>query len=331
MLSDYPEFKVATTKTIDETYNEQDERAITNVHVDGLVVLKILQHSQEYVPELVSGQCMGLGNGDVLEITHSFPLFLRKDGDDQNDAEAKTADLDYQSKMQESLRQVNVDCNVVGWYAVSWQEAHYSATVIDTMALYQEVLGEHTVCLLFDPLKSLQGKLYLKALRLKPQFLKMLKENADKKDFSQHIINNYSVTTLDIFNEVPISINNCHLIDQYLWELGRSQEWQQGTTEENLVAKHMALSPYQNISNGSLVENADNVLDELKKYMNITRRSRQMQDDDRQGGRPSRLETLYCSAQIHNLSKHIQDICHLTFESVSLAHAVQQAQSQPSL
>ena len=67
---------------IDETYNESDERPITSVQVDGLVVLKILQHAQESVPELVSGQCMGLGNDDVLEITHSFPLISRKENDD---------------------------------------------------------------------------------------------------------------------------------------------------------------------------------------------------------------------------------------------------------
>ena len=259
-------------------------------------------------------------------------IFLYTPPPPQNDGEAKLADEKYQQQMQESLREVNIDCNVVGWYAISSQEAHYSAQVIDTMAFYQDVLGEHTICLLFDPLKSLQGKLYLKALRLKPSFLKMLKDNQDKKDYSQHIINSHGVTSSDIFQEVPISINNCHLIDQVLWELGRSKEWQKGTTEENLVAQHMALSPYQNINAGTLVENAENVLDELKKYLSITRRSRQVQDnDDRAQGRPSRLETLYYSAQIHTMAKHVCDISHLTFESVSLAEAVQQAQCQPSM
>ena len=245
----------------------------------------------------------------------------------------KVEDERYNDNVLQSFRQVNIDSHVVGWYTISFQEAHYSSHVIDTMHMYQNVLGEHSVCLLFDPLKSLQGKLYLKALRLKPALMRMLKENADKKEFSQHIINSYGVTSMDIFQELPVSIHNCHLVDQFLWELGRSNEFQSGTTEENLVARDMALSPYQNIHAGGLVESAETVLAELQKYLQLTRRNRQQAEgqDDRPMGKPSRLETLYSSSQLSSISKHLCDISHLTFESVSLADAIQQAQSQPQL
>ena len=69
------------TTQLDAEESEKPVIPITNVQIDGLVILKMLQHAQEYVPEPV-GQCMGLGNNDTLEVTHCFPLICRKDNDE---------------------------------------------------------------------------------------------------------------------------------------------------------------------------------------------------------------------------------------------------------
>ena len=58
---------------------QQEEKAdintpVQSVQVDGIVVLKILQHSKEYLPEMVTGQCMGMTSGTTMEITNCIPL-----------------------------------------------------------------------------------------------------------------------------------------------------------------------------------------------------------------------------------------------------------------
>eukprot|EP01059_Diplonema_ambulator_P033916 TRINITY_DN7351_c0_g1_i1.p1 TRINITY_DN7351_c0_g1~~TRINITY_DN7351_c0_g1_i1.p1 ORF type:complete len:327 (+),score=115.10 TRINITY_DN7351_c0_g1_i1:73-1053(+) len=322
MLSDYPDLKLATTDYSELRKGEDDNnKPIQNVQVDGLVVLKILQHAKEYCPQLVSGHCMGIGSGKTLEITHSFALPARSAEDEETETEANQ-DKEYQDKIQKMLRNVNVDVFIVGFYAITWQESHFSDTFIQTMYLYQSELGEHSVCLLFDPLKSLQGKLHLKALRLKPEFMKMLADNQDKADFSQNIINSYGVTSSDIFHEVPVVIRNCHLIDEFLWELGTSKEYGKETIEDNAVCSDMVLTEYQTLSATKMVEATEQTLSELSKYMNIVRRGKLNPDEEH----PSRLETLYLTSVISNLSRHMCDVSHIAFESVSLCEALQQAQ-----
>ncbi|KAJ9471287.1 Eukaryotic translation initiation factor 3 subunit H [Diplonema papillatum] len=197
------------------------------------------------------------------------------------------------------------------------------------MHVYQQDLGEHSVCLLIDPVKSLHGKLFLKAMRLKPEFMKMFTENKDKKDFSQNVVNNYQVTSADVFQEVPITISNCHLIDQYLWELGSSPTYAIGTTEENIIAAEQVLTPYQTLSATAMVEQTEAILGELNKYQTLSR-ARNKDDPRDKDAKPSRLDTLTLTAQLNTLSRHMCDVSHIAFESISLCEALQQAQQASS-
>eukprot|EP01064_Diplonema_japonicum_P032327 TRINITY_DN6040_c0_g1_i1.p1 TRINITY_DN6040_c0_g1~~TRINITY_DN6040_c0_g1_i1.p1 ORF type:complete len:325 (+),score=73.01 TRINITY_DN6040_c0_g1_i1:82-1056(+) len=320
MLTDYPDLKLATADYSELRKDDDEDKPIQNVQVDGSVVLKILQHAKEYSPQLVSGQCMGIGNGRTLEITHSFPLPARAE-----DEESEAEDEEYQGKIQAKLRDVNVDTLVVGFYTITWQESHFSNTFIQTMYLYHSDLGEHSVCLLFDPLKSLQGKLHLKALRLKPEFMKMFADNQDKADFSQNVVNNYGVSSSDIFHEVPVVIRNCHLIDEYLWELGTSEEYNKGITENNVVSTDMVLTAYQTLSATKMNEATEQILYELNKYINTCRRNKNAGVGEIEDN-PTRLETLYLTSVISNLARHMCDVSHVAFESVALCEALQQAQ-----
>ena len=92
----------------------------TVVQLDGLVLLKIINHSKEAMPDVVTGQLLGLDIGQKLEVTNSFasPLGL---SDDAADA--------YQVEMMKHLRTVNVDNNVVGWY-----QSAYLGTFFDQVS-----------------------------------------------------------------------------------------------------------------------------------------------------------------------------------------------------
>jgi hypothetical protein len=50
------------------------------VQLDGQVVLKIVQHCSRALPQLVTGQLLGLDVGATLEVTDSFPFPVRQNG-----------------------------------------------------------------------------------------------------------------------------------------------------------------------------------------------------------------------------------------------------------
>ena len=47
---------------------------IKSVEISGQVILKILQHCNEALPHLVTGQLLGLDVGQTLEVTDCFPF-----------------------------------------------------------------------------------------------------------------------------------------------------------------------------------------------------------------------------------------------------------------
>ncbi len=48
--------------------------AVRSITIDDKVVLKILQHCNESLPSLVTGQLLGLDVGQTLEVTDCFPF-----------------------------------------------------------------------------------------------------------------------------------------------------------------------------------------------------------------------------------------------------------------
>lgn len=116
--------------------------AVKTVQLDGQVILKIMQHCNESLPQLVTGQLLGLDIGHTLEVTDcfAFPVSggavrgmlqggaalhaaanahgrhdLVQANVAEEDAEDENAGASYQLDMMRCLREVNVDNNTVGW------------------------------------------------------------------------------------------------------------------------------------------------------------------------------------------------------------------------
>ena len=49
---------------------------IAAVELDALVVMKVIQHCSETLPDIVTGALLGLDEGGVLRCTNSFPIPL---------------------------------------------------------------------------------------------------------------------------------------------------------------------------------------------------------------------------------------------------------------
>ncbi|KAH1177228.1 hypothetical protein KIL84_010930 [Mauremys mutica] len=117
-------------------------------------------------------------------------------------------------EMMRSLRHVNIDHLHVGWYQSTYYGSFVTRALLDSQFSYQHAI-EESVVLIYDPIKTAQGSLSLKAYRLTPKLMEVCKE----KDFSPEALKKANVAFEHMFEEVPIIIKNSYLINVMLWEL----------------------------------------------------------------------------------------------------------------
>lgn len=180
------------------------DQPVTCVQLDGLVVLKIIQHCTENVPEIVKGQLVGLDVNNKLEVTNCTPFPSSEN--DENDA--------YQLEMLECLRTVNIDCNVVGWYQSVLIGSFLSQAIIDHQWNWQKKIPS-SVLVVYDPFRTVKGRLALKAYRLTEEFMAVY----NKGDFSHSGFAEFKVDSTNILQEIPIKVHNSHLVHGFLYEL----------------------------------------------------------------------------------------------------------------
>jgi translation initiation factor 3 subunit H len=199
---------------------------VTSVKLEGLAALKIIKHCQESLPTMVTGSLLGLMIEDgCLEITHAFPFpeplddnrgDIIKTGHD-DDYNAKTIDdeaaaLDgheYQLEMMKMLREVNVDNNCVGWYQSMYLGTHSTMSLLENQLAYQADLSPNAVVILYDPMQTAHGQLVLKCYRLTDEAVRL--RMTGKNNF---------IKPANIFQEVPVTLNNPGLIRALLRDMG---------------------------------------------------------------------------------------------------------------
>eukprot|EP00658_Telonema_sp_P-2_P000113 TRINITY_DN10039_c0_g1_i2.p1 TRINITY_DN10039_c0_g1~~TRINITY_DN10039_c0_g1_i2.p1 ORF type:complete len:180 (-),score=64.20 TRINITY_DN10039_c0_g1_i2:90-629(-) len=133
---------------LDQVAQVEKANKIETVEVDGLVVLKIVKHCKENLPQLVTGQLLGLDYGGTLEVTNCFPFPAV---DCATEDEMLEDGAEYQYDMMRCLREVNVDNNTVGWYQSTYLGSHINEALVATQYNYQESIPK-CVCLVWDPL-----------------------------------------------------------------------------------------------------------------------------------------------------------------------------------
>ncbi|XP_078434665.1 translation initiation factor 3 subunit H1 [Wolffia australiana] len=179
------------------------------VQIEGLAILKIIKHCKEFSPALVTGQLLGLDVGSVLEVTNCFPFPTREE-----DEETETDGASYQLEMMRCLREVNVDNNTVGWYQSTLFGSFQTVELIETFLNYQENI-RRCVCIIYDPSRSEQGVLALKAMKLSDSFMDLYRSN----NFTGDKLREKNLTWVDIFEEIPIKVSNSALISAFMTEL----------------------------------------------------------------------------------------------------------------
>lgn len=223
---------------------ESKEAGLKAVQLDGQVVLKIMQHCNEALPHLVTGQLLGLDVGQTLEVTDCFP-FPASVGDEDGHTSLGAS---YQLDMMRSLREVNVDNNTVGWYQSTVLGSFQTAELIETFANYYENIKK-CVCLVYDPHKAQRGSLGMKAIRLKDSFIEVFKEHKT----SGKELREANLSWKDVFQDIPIKIHNSSLIQALVTDL----EPEAAATQGDFDRLNLSVVPFLSRNVEQLIECVD--------------------------------------------------------------------------
>ncbi|EFJ46498.1 eukaryotic translation initiation factor 3h [Volvox carteri f. nagariensis] len=231
----------------------QHKELVKTVQLEGQVLLKIIQHCSEALPQLVTGQLLGLDVGQQLEVTDCF-AFPAAVADD--DAEAESAGANYQLEMMRCLREVNVDNNTVGWYQSANMGTFQTLELIETFINYHENIKK-CVCIIYDPQRSSRGNLALKAVRLKESFIELSKEQKlTLKGFREA-----GLSWRDIFVELPIKVRNSNLVQALVADLIPAPT----ATQADVDKLNLSVAPFLERNIQSLVECVDDIVQEQQK------------------------------------------------------------------
>jgi len=304
---------------------EDEDSSLDLVQLDGAVVLKIINHCKDNLPELVTGQLLGLDIGSTLEVTNCFP-FPSRLVDENEEGEEGVDSAEYQIDMMKCLREVNVDHNTVGWYSSTYMGSFINESAIETQYNYQDRIKK-SVVLVYDPLKTSQGALSLKAYRLTQSFMELYKSQS----FTKESLAKANVTFNEVFEEIPIKIANSGLARAFLQELEET-----GSVDYEFERLNLSTNPFLEKNLEFLIECLDDLGAEQSKLQYHQRNVHKLEankaawlakrrlentqrklngeeplpEDDPQLfkaiAEPSRLESILITNQVNNYCKQIK-------------------------
>eukprot|EP00163_Fabomonas_tropica_P015126 TRINITY_DN275_c0_g2_i1.p1 TRINITY_DN275_c0_g2~~TRINITY_DN275_c0_g2_i1.p1 ORF type:complete len:361 (-),score=96.85 TRINITY_DN275_c0_g2_i1:2018-3001(-) len=320
---------------------EEGTNKIARIRVEGLVALKIVKHCKESLPNLVAGNLLGLDVGDTLEVTNCFPFPIA--GDAKEDVGLDTTG--YQVETMRSMREVNVDNNTVGWYQSTYLGSWLSEQNIEDQYLYQSSIPT-SVLFIYDPLRSSEGALALRAYRLTDRFMEVYKSG----QFTTANFKANNVTPSDIYEEIPIELHNSMLGTVALAELEdpstmdcsfdrlsfsrkpvleKHLEFLQASLDELQQDQHKYQYYLRNVHRQQLYQNS---LLNKRKQENAARKAagqEPLPDDDlknhsafRTIPEPPRLDSYVQSLQVDLYANQINDYSALAFRKLFLANKV---------
>ncbi|KAL0366709.1 UNVERIFIED_CONTAM: Eukaryotic translation initiation factor 3 subunit H [Sesamum radiatum] len=257
----------ATRSFLQVAATEEATTPLRVVQIEGLVILKIIKHCKEFSPALVTGQLLGLDVGSVLEVTNCFPFPIREE-DEEIEAEdqiAKSVDVVLE---RYKIKLADRECMYQSTLFGSFQ----TVELIETFMNYQENI-RRCVCIIYDPSRSNQGVLALKALKLSDSFMELYRSN----NFTGEKLREKNLSWVDIFEEIPIKVSNSALVSAFMTEL----EADTPVTQCDYDRLQLSTSPFLERNVEFLIECMDDLSMEQQKfqfyYRNLSRQQAQQQ------------------------------------------------------
>ncbi|KAJ3084665.1 Eukaryotic translation initiation factor 3 subunit H [Rhizoclosmatium hyalinum] len=159
----------------------------------------------------VHGVLLGLDICGVLEVTNVVPAIgpvapILEDG-----SVAPGPAGDHQLRALDGLARLGFDSNVVGLFVAANMGAFWSQQLLETLFRHQKA-NPQAVLIIYDPLRSAQGNLSLKALRLSASTFSLM----SSKKFSLESIHAANVSPSTLFESLPIKVKNSSLVNVML-------------------------------------------------------------------------------------------------------------------
>ncbi|NXW44564.1 EIF3H factor, partial [Nyctiprogne leucopyga] len=177
--------------------------------------------------------------------------------------------VQYQMEMMRSLRHVNIDHLHVGWYQSTYYGSFVTRALLDSQFSYQHAI-EESVVLIYDPIKTAQGSLSLKAYRLTPKLMEVCKE----KDFSPEANGEGEIAGLSLRSYFPEGKLNRYTgiaVLLYLFQIN-SPVWTQSSGVNNHLGKSLQL----------LMDRVDEMSQDIVKYNTYLRNVSKQQQQKHQ-------------------------------------------------
>nr|CAD2193627.1 unnamed protein product [Meloidogyne enterolobii] len=250
-----------------------DQPLIDFVQLDSLVVMKIVKHGDiEFYAGMskVAGEtCQGILTGLIsieekekkLEITNCFSTSrpdILADGDDGSPhdpaAYQDTKDTEV-IEMLKRFRMMNIDYELVGFYQAHPFGVCFNIDMFFSLVDYQSS-QQNAVVLIYDPIRTRQGNLTIRAYRLSRKALEL----ANIGDWSPEVTKQAGLNFSNFFEELPIVVKNSHLINVLLAELALSSRGKKTNTVVLELGTKRALERSVKASMGTV--------DELNKAVN---------------------------------------------------------------
>jgi len=191
------------------------EIPLTCVQLDGMVVTKIIKHAREAPSSTAHGLLLGLDLDGILEVSNSFALPHHVGGEDEKSAKSTAR---HQASMLRSLKEVQADDSVIGFYQATTLGAFLNQSLVDTQAIHQEKLRHGGIVIVHDLSQTTRGNASFRAYRLTPGFLDAYK----KSNFSTTSLMTHRLTFSSILEEVPLKIRTNALLRAFLGSLAGS-------------------------------------------------------------------------------------------------------------
>ncbi|GBE78208.1 Eukaryotic translation initiation factor 3 subunit H [Sparassis crispa] len=235
------------------------EIPLQSVQLDGMAVSKIVKHSREAQGSTAHGLLLGLDFDGTLEISNSFPLPHHATDDDDKSAKGVAR---YQAAMLRSLKEVQADDSVVGFYQAMALGSFFSQNLVETQAFHQDKLRHGGIVIVHDVTQTARGNASFRAFRLTKAFLDAYKRN------------NFSTArwgtrknTRDL--EVPLKIRTNALLSSFLGALSESTVSPVMGAKPSAASSSAALPPSfsaLNLGTSSVARNLEHIVDAVDNY-----------------------------------------------------------------
>ncbi|KAI9331940.1 hypothetical protein BDR26DRAFT_869720 [Obelidium mucronatum] len=163
------------------------------------------------------GILLGLDIAGVLEVSNSIASIGANAPILEDGSVAPGPAGDHQQRMLDGLARLGFDTNIVGLYVAANMGSFWSQQLLESVYRHQKA-NPQSVLIVYDPLRSAQGNLSLRALRLSASTISLM---ASKK-FTMDSIQSANATPSSLFESLPLRIKNSSLVNVMLNNLDLS-------------------------------------------------------------------------------------------------------------